>query len=188
MMKSSAPMDSNHVCESLLHHSESPRAQPQEHRDHGQAQPESGPINAAFATEDAPSKAIDNPDHGVERIDQAPLLRYHTGAETDRRNIHAELNDEWNHVAEIPVLDIERGHPQRGTEEGKEGQEHEKRQHEHSPRRREFIPDLDRAQDPETDDEVDYGHDNGRGGYDKAREIDLSDERRIIDQAVRRFG
>ena len=68
---------------------------------------EAGQIKLALPSQNAPAKPIDDADDGVQGIQQAPLLRNDARAIADRRRIEAELNEERNDVAEVPVFDVQ---------------------------------------------------------------------------------
>ena len=50
-------------------------------------------------------------DHRIEGVQKTPLIRNDTRAEPNRRYVQAQLNNEGNDVAEVPVFDVERGNP-----------------------------------------------------------------------------
>src|SRR5215475_14313832 len=59
-----SPM-SDDVGKAALDPSEGPDAEPQEERRHAQADHEAGPVDRAFAADDAPAEAVYDSDHGV---------------------------------------------------------------------------------------------------------------------------
>lgn len=49
-------------------------AEPEEEGDEAPAQDEAGPVDLGLAAEDGPAEAVDDADHGVEGVEQPPLL------------------------------------------------------------------------------------------------------------------
>src|SRR5438270_4691666 len=98
----------------------------------------------AFTTEHAPAETVDDTDHRIERIRKSPLLWNDAGAKPHRRDIEAQLDNEWNDVTEIPVFDVERRdpHPDAEARDERNGGEH--RQQQDLPARNESIPDHER--------------------------------------------
>jgi len=97
---------SDQIREGLFHLSELPDPKPQEEAGDGEAQRKARPIELALPAKKAPTEAVDNSDHRVERVDQPPLVWNYAGAETNRRYIEPELHDKRNDIAEIPVFDV----------------------------------------------------------------------------------
>ena len=179
---------SDQIGEALFHFSELADAEPQEEAGDAEAEPKAGQIELAFAAEQAPAKSVDDADHRIEGIKQAPLLRDDAGAEADRRHIETELHDERNDVAEIAILDVERGDPQADPEAGHERDGREHRQQQNLPARHELVPDHQPDEDREADEEIDEGNHHRRDRHDQPRKIDLADEIGIADEAVRGIG
>ena len=79
--------------------------------------------------DDHPAKAVDDADHGVERIEQAPFVGTNVTAETHRRNIQPHLHDKRDNIAKIAVFDIERGNPITQSERGQSSLQQKQGQH-----------------------------------------------------------
>lgn len=108
----------NKVRKALLHLPKIPDAEPEEECGDRHADAEALGIERGVAAEDAPAEAINDADHGIEGIEQAPFLWDDTAGEADRRNVKAELHDERDDITEIPVFHIERGDPEARPEGG----------------------------------------------------------------------
>ena len=179
---------SDQIGKALFHFPELADAQPQEKAGDAEAEPEAGPIELAFAAEQAPAKPVDDADHRIEGISKTPLIRDDARAEPDRRHIEAQLHDERNDVTEIPILDVERRDPHADTEAGHERDAREHRQQQNLPARHELVPDHQRHEDRKADEKIHEGHHHRRDRHDQSRKIDLADEIGIADEAVRGIG
>jgi hypothetical protein len=178
---------SNQVREAFFHFSELPDAEPEEEGGDDKAEAESGPVDGGLAAEEAPAEAIDDADHGVERIKQTPLFWDDVGAEADWGDVETELNDEGNDEAEIPVFDIQGCEPEAGPEGGEKGDEDEDGQKQDLPAGKELIPDHHADKNDKTDQKIDECDYHGGSGNDKPGKIDLADEVGVIDQTARSF-
>ncbi len=161
-----------------------PDAEPQEKGGDGEAEAEGGPVDGGLATEEAPAEAVDDADHRVEGIEEAVLLRDDAGTETDRGDVETELNNKGDDEAEIPVFDIQGGEPEAGPEGGEEGEENEDGEEEELPARQEPVVDHHAGEDDEADQKINKRHDDGSGGDDEPREVNLADEVGIADEAI----
>jgi len=181
--------DVGHGCldqigEGLFRSPETGDAQVEEDGDDGQTEEKTGEIEGAVPAEEAPAEPVDNSDHGIEAVEEAPLLRDDITAESDGGDVEAELDDKGDDVAEIPVFDVESGDPESRAEAGQEGKEDEKGEVEELPAGKKLIPDHHPQEDDEADEKIDKGGDKGGGGDDQPGEIDLADEVGVVDQAV----
>src|SRR5262245_13462876 len=122
-----------------FHFPEPGDAKPEEEGSDADAEEKAWPIELGLAPQKATAEAVDDGDHWIERIEQAPLRGHEAGAKADRRDIEAELHQEWNHKTEIPVLDIERGDPERRAEAREAAEQHKKRQERNLPAGQEPI-------------------------------------------------
>ncbi len=77
---------------------------------------------------EAKPKAINNADHGIQRVEEAESLRHHAALKPDGRNIKSKLNHERHNETEISILDHECGNPGADAERGAEYQKHEERE------------------------------------------------------------
>src|SRR5712671_5784962 len=129
-MSDMSPDRSDQIGETLFHLAELANADPQEKAGDSKTETEARPIEAALAAEQAPAEAVDDADHGVERIEKTPLVRHDGGTEAHRRHIKAKLHDEWNDVAEIPIFDVEGRDPEADAQARREsnGREHRQQQ------------------------------------------------------------
>ena len=180
---------SDQIGEAFFRLAETADAEPQKKSGNGDAQRETRQIELALAAEDAPAEAVDDADHRIEGIEQPPLLRDDARAEADGRDIEPELHDERNDIAEIAVLDVERGDPQSRPDAGDEGEQDEGRAaagsairartgtRPSSPTRMTKV--IRKSTKATTTVAV---------GHDQPREIDLADQIRIADQAARRLA
>ncbi len=98
------------------------------------------------------------------------------------------MDEEGDDVAEVAVLDVERGDPQAGAEGGEEGEEDEDGQQDDLPAGHEAVPDHHADQDDEADEEIDEGDNDGSSGDDQPREVDLGDEVGVAHQAIGGIG
>ncbi len=165
-----------------------PDAEPQEEVGYGEAEAEGGPVDGGLASEEAPAEAIDDADHGIQRVEEAVLLGDDAGTETDWRNIKPELDDEGDDGAEIPVFDIQRGEPEAGPEGGKEGEENEDGEEEELPAGEEQVLAHYAGEDDKADEEINKRDDDGGSGDDEPREVNLADEVGIADEAIGGLG
>jgi hypothetical protein len=121
-------LDSDQVRKALFHPPELTNTKPQEKDRDNSAQGQTGEIEPALSAQDAPAKSVDHADHRVEGIEQAPLLRYHARAETDRRDVQAELHDERNDVLKVAIPHVESGDPEGGPDADEKGKHDERGQ------------------------------------------------------------
>src|ERR1700739_2524981 len=98
---------SDKIGKATFRFSEAVDTEPQKEHGDAAAGRQARHIERALPAEDRPAKAVNDADHRVEGVKQPPLPGHHTRAEPDRRYIQAELHDERNNVAEVPVFDIE---------------------------------------------------------------------------------
>lgn len=132
--------------------------------------------------EDRPPESVDDPDHGVQGIEQTPFFRYDVAGEPHGRNIQAELDDEGDDVPKVPVSDIERGEPQAEAEGRRECQQQKQGKAEHPPAGDESVPCHEEAKDDEGDEKIHYAYDHGACGDNDAREINLGQHAGVADQ------
>ena len=57
------------------------------------------------------AEPVDDSHHGIQGIEEAEAFRNDAALKSDRGDIQAELNDEGDNKAKIPVLDHEGGDP-----------------------------------------------------------------------------
>src|SRR5262249_54017703 len=107
---------SHQIRESLFHFSELMNTKPQKEYRDPNAQQETRQINLTLPAQKTPPKSINNTDHGVQGMQDAPLVRNDAGAVTDRRRIEAELNQEWDDISDVPVFHVQRGKPKAGAQ------------------------------------------------------------------------
>ena len=62
-----------------------------------------------------PTKTVDDTNHRIERVEQAPFFGNNRAAETDRRNVKPELDDEGNNIAKIAVFYVQGRQPDTGA-------------------------------------------------------------------------
>ncbi len=165
-----------------------PDAEPQEEGGDGDAEAEGGPVDGGLATEEAPAEAVDDADHGIKGVEEAVLLGDDAGAETDRGDVEAELDDEGDDEAEVAVFDVQGGEPEAGPEGGEEGEENEDREEEELPAGQEPIVDHHAGEDDEADEEINKRDDNRGGRDDEPREVNLADEVGVADEAIGGLG
>lgn len=58
----------NNICESFFHSAETGYTQPEEECNDREAEQESGDVNGAFSTQNAPAETVDYAHHGIETI------------------------------------------------------------------------------------------------------------------------
>src|SRR4029450_4609139 len=95
----------------------------------------------ALAAQQAPAEPIDYPDHRVERVKQAPLVRDNAGTESDRRHGQPHLDHEGDYISEVAVLDVERGDPHPDADARRERDDSKTRQEHNLPTGGELVPD-----------------------------------------------
>src|SRR5437868_4670217 len=78
---------SDQVRKAALDAAEGSDADPQEGRRDREAEREARQIDWAFAAHDAPAEAVDDADHGIEVVQQTPLLGHDRALKADRRDI-----------------------------------------------------------------------------------------------------
>src|SRR5438552_1038109 len=115
-------------------------AEPQEQGHDAEAEEEPGCVEPALAPQHAPSKAVDDADHRVEAVPEAPGFGHDGARKSDRRDVEPELDDERNDVAEIAVFDVERGDQESRTEARQHRQRYKGGQERDVPTRREAVP------------------------------------------------
>jgi len=141
-----------------------------------------------LAAQQAPAETIDDADHRVKRIEQAPFLRHDAAAETDWRDVKPELHDERNDVTEVAILNVEGAEPEAGAESAGKGQGHERRQEQQVPVWEEVVPEHKPAHEDQCNKEIDEAGNHRAGGDNQSWEIDFGNEVGIADKAVARFA
>ena len=99
------------VGEGLFHLAELGDTEPEETGDNRDTGDKAGEVNRACGTEDAPPETIDDADQRIQTVEQPPFLGDDAAAKTHRRNIETELDKEWNDVAEVAILHVQRCNP-----------------------------------------------------------------------------
>jgi hypothetical protein len=138
--------DSYDIGKAFLRFAEVPNAEPEENSDNAHGEHKAGNIDVRVTVADSPAEPVNNANHGIQGIDQAPVLRYDLAAETNRRDEESELCNKRNNVTEIAKFDVKSSEEQSRTERGEKRQQREQRKSEHSPVRQEAKADH---QDPE---------------------------------------
>lgn len=145
-------------------------------------------MNSRASSKNCPSETIDHADHGVQRVQQTPFLRYDVAGKSNRGDIQAKLDNEGDYVPEVPVSDIERSKPEAETERSSERKQEEDGNAEHSPSGDEPVPRHEKAEDDEGDEKVHQADDHGAGGDHQPREIDLGQQVGVVDQGIAGLG
>src|SRR5882762_9479806 len=98
---------SEQIDKTLFHFPELADSQPHEKGGYGHAEPDAGQIELALPAEQAPAKPVNDANQGIQGINKPPFVRNDARAKADRRPVKAQLHDERNDVAKIPILDVE---------------------------------------------------------------------------------
>src|SRR5262245_27827359 len=130
---------SDQIGKTPLHLPEPGDAKPEKEGGDAGADEKAWPVELGLAPQKAPAETVDDGDHRIERIEQAPLRGHDAGAEADRRDIEAELHQERDHEAKIPEFDVERRDPERRTKARQAAEQHEQRQEDNLPAGQEAI-------------------------------------------------
>ena len=75
-----------------------------------------------IAPQHTPTEAIDDPDHGIQRVEEAILVRDDGAQKTNWRNIKPKLNGERDDEPKIAVLHHQSRHPQADGKRSGKGQ------------------------------------------------------------------
>ena len=115
-MKYTEAVSLYHIREASFHSSEIPEPTQTDkyHEEHGEPVPR--PVDERRSAGDSPAESFNDPGHGVEGVEHAPLFRNYAATETDRRDIQPELDHERDYVAKVPVLHIECRNPEAAPE------------------------------------------------------------------------
>src|SRR5262249_53519769 len=108
--------DSHQVSKLVFHFSKLANTKPKKECGDENTQQKAGQIKLTLPAQYAPAKSVDDPDHGVQRIQETPLVRNDAGAVTDRRRIEAELNQEWDDIADVPIFHVQSSKPKAGAQ------------------------------------------------------------------------
>ena len=65
------------------------------------------PPERDLTAQERPAEAVDDADHWIQGIKQAPVFRNIIAGKTDGGDVETELNDERNDVAKVTVLNVE---------------------------------------------------------------------------------
>src|SRR5205807_8782059 len=125
---------------------------------------------------DTPAEAVNDPDHWIERIGEPPLVRDNPGAVSDRRDVKPELNDEWDDISEISVLNVQSRDPNPDAEARDECNGGENGQEQNVPAWHECVPDHQPNEDRKADEKVHEGDRHRRDRHDQPRKVHLADE------------
>lgn len=145
-------------------------------------------IGAHLSTDKRPAEPVDHADHRVQGVEQAPFFRDDRAAETNRRYVEPELDQEWDDVPKIPVLDIQGRHPQSPTQSRHHRQSDKKRERENPDPRQILIPEHYSHHQTESDQKIDETDDHRTRRDDDPREIDLGDHIGIHDERIAALG
>lgn len=123
MLRNSDRMEerSDHIGKSLFHFTEIPGTAGANENGDDERSDEAGPPESAVAAKDCPAEAVDDANHGIERVEKAPLVRDDTAAESDGRKVESKLDYKGDDVPEIAIFDVEGGEPKAEAESGSEG-------------------------------------------------------------------
>ncbi len=102
------------------------------------------PVNVVLATENAPAKAVDDTDDGIEGIEQLKSFGHDVAEESDGRDVKAELDNEGDNKPEIAIFHHQRGNPQSNPEGGGKGEQYEQWQENDVGRRHKTVPERRR--------------------------------------------
>src|SRR5580700_9805921 len=92
----------NQVGEGSLHFPELANSKPEQQHHHRDADADARPVDTA--AKDAPAKRVDDSDQRIQRVQQTPFLRHDARTESDWRDVEAELNQKWNHIAKVAIF------------------------------------------------------------------------------------
>src|SRR6185437_16529437 len=95
---------SDHVRKAALDASEGPDTEPQEERRDAEAEQEARQVDRTLAADDAPAEAVDDADHRIEVVQQAPLFGHDRAGETDGRDIETELQRERDDETKVAIF------------------------------------------------------------------------------------
>lgn len=137
--------------------------------------------------EEAPAEAFDDPGHGVEDIEPAPLVGNDIAVVGHGGDIDAGLQQEGHEVAEVAEPDEQGGGEQSQASRQGETKDDEEGQEQGPPVGQELVPGIDPCQHDEGYDEIDKAGHVGREGDDDPWEIDFGDEPGVGEYRVAGF-
>lgn len=76
-----------------------------EEQRNGNGQKQTGPIQSVVTSKEAPTEAIDDSDHRIQRIDQPPPFWKDGTHKSHWGKVQTKLHDERDDEPEIPILD-----------------------------------------------------------------------------------
>src|SRR5688572_23397983 len=137
-------------------------------------------------SEQCPAKAFHDPDHRVQRVKRAPLLRQQAARVGNRRGEQPQLGEERHDVAHVAELDVQRREPESDPERRGKRERDEQREPDDLDARGDAVPPHEGKQEGEREREIDESGEDGRERDGQSREVDLRDEVRTADEAVGR--
>ena len=137
--------------------------------------------------EHGPAPARDHGGHRVEREDPLPLHRDLVDGEHHAREQRQDLEEHGDHVADVPVADVDGGEQQADAEHRHHREQDPKRRRQGLPagRPRVVLPD-EKDEHGQADDEVDERHTHPTEREQRPREVDLRDEGKVREEAEAR--
>jgi hypothetical protein len=125
--------------------------------------------------------------HRVEREDPLPLRGDLVDGEHHAREERQDLEEDGDHVADVPVADVDCGEEEADSEDGHDGEQDEERRRQRLPagRPRVVLPD-EHEEHGQADDEVDEGHADPAEREERPGEVHLRHERQVRQEAEAR--
>src|SRR5215213_5225145 len=139
------------------------------------------------APEQRPSESVDDPDHRVEAVDRPPRGRNQAARVHDRRGEQPQLREKWQHVPNVPVLDVEGRQPESHAQRRDERQQHERNHDQGLEPGHDAVPRHHPDEQQECDGEVDQACEHGRKRNRESRKIHFRDQLPAADNARGRF-
>lgn len=172
------------VSKSFFHLAKLIDAKEEEEHHYTEAEEEAWPVYMALTAENTPSESVNDAYHRVERIEQSPLVGYDTAAEADRRDIQAELYQKRHDIPKVAVLDIVCSKVQPKAHACQESDDKKYGQQEDVPAGCVHIIYHESDKDNEGYEKINETGDDRGCRYDKPREIDLTNEVGVADEAI----
>lgn len=181
-------MKLNDVCKNFFGFAEVADSENQKKDGEEERNGETGGINVIVAAKYGPAESVNDADERIEAVKEeggiAEFVPDKAAAVGDGRNVHSELNEEWDDETDVAVFDIERGDDQTWPKGGDECEQEEGRKREQSPSRCEAVKHHHSRKDSQGDETIDTGHhDRARRDYQTGK-INLRDEVGVSDEAL----
>lgn len=74
-----------------------------------------------MGTKDGPAETVNHAHHGIQAVPEPPFFRNNGAHKSDRTDVHAHADDEWDDMLHVAIFHVQRAQPEthpKGREHG----------------------------------------------------------------------